>query len=112
MNRNPPPEDPLYQLGLALLEVIDKPVTLELEHPRHLAALTLQGILIRAFDTPITPSVSLMIGSQTLTLRLSKIKQTHIARDTKGRHQLEAIHLLLNDNYALHIKPDNQNITH
>ncbi len=108
MNPKQPPHDPLLTLGLALLELIDCPIAIELEQPNNPAALALHGILLRAFDdfgSPTNPTMTLMIGAHSTTIRLAQIRQTQYHRDPTDHHKLLAIRLLLSDEYTLHIKP-------
>ncbi len=108
MNTPQTPHDPYYNLGLALLELLNKPVLLELEHPDSPAALALHGTLLRAFDPPTTtapPALTLMIGAHSVNIRLGAIKQTAYKRAPTQPPRLLAVHLLLTDGHALHIKP-------
>ena len=73
-----PPDNGLFALSLALLELIDREVAIELEQGDNPCALVLQGTLLRAFDTPsttATPSISLMTGAHSITIRLGPIRR-------------------------------------
>jgi hypothetical protein len=98
-------DDLFFELGLALLELIDKPVDIELEQPTRAAGLVLNGTLIRAFDTPAQADLSLAIGSHTISIRPSHLKTIAITRNNNPKHQIQSLHLLFTDNFSLHIKP-------
>jgi hypothetical protein len=95
-----------YQLGLALLELIDQPLDVELEHPANPAGLVLNGTLLRAFDTPAQADLSIAIGAHTIVIRPSHLKAISINRTPKHPHQIQSVHLLLTDHFHLHIKPN------
>lgn len=104
---DPPPNDGLFALSLALLELIDREVAIELEQGDNPCALILRGTLLRAFDTPSTtaaPSISLMIGAHSITLRLGSIRRIAYRHKTLPLPRLRSIHIHLDDNYSLHIK--------
>lgn len=100
--------DLLYELGLALIELLDRPITVELERAAAAHALALEGVLLRAFDGTARahlPTLTIMIGGHCVKLRLGTIKQTHLERDRKRPGApLQSAHILLSDGYALHIK--------
>jgi len=101
------PDNPLYTLGLALLELIDHPVLLTLQHPDHNNHLHLQGTLIKAFDPPTPtapPSVTLMLGAHSTTIRLASLQTAQYQKSPPPKPHLIAIHILLHDHYALHIR--------
>lgn len=94
-----------FQLGLALLELLDQPLDIELEHPTNTAGLILNGTLLRAFDTPAQADLSITIGAHTITIRPSHLKAISINRTTDHANQIQSVHLLLTDHFHLHIKP-------
>jgi hypothetical protein len=98
-------DDLFYELGLALLELLDRPIDLELEQTGAPDGLVLTGTLLRAFDTPAQASLSITIGAHTISIRPTPIKQLQIKRNNLNRHQIQSIHLLLTDGFSLHIKP-------
>ncbi len=104
-----------YQLALALLELIEKPIDIELEQPGHHEGLALHGTLLRAFDTPVAhsapPSLSVMIGAQTLTIRLAPIEKIAVRRPKSTlSNRLRSIHILLTDGFTLHINAQPQHL--
>lgn len=98
-------DDLFFELGLALLELIDKPIDLELEQPTRAEGLVLNGTLLRAFDTPAQADLSLSIGAHTISIRPSHLKTIAITRADTPHHQIQSLHLLFTDNFSLHIKP-------
>jgi hypothetical protein len=98
-------DDLFFQLGLALLELLDRPLDLELEHPTCTAGLVLNGTLLRAFDSPAQADLSITIGAHTITIRPSCLKAISINRDTSFGNPIQSLHLLLADNFFLHVKP-------
>lgn len=105
-----PADDDLYALSLALLELLDHEIAVELEQGDNPAALILQGTLLRAFDTPsntTTPSISLMIGAHSISIRLAQIRRIVYRHKTRPHRRLTSIHILLHDDYSLHIKSIN-----
>ena len=98
-------DDLFFELGLALLELIDQPIDLELEQPYQNQGLVLNGTLLRAFDTPAQADLSLTIGSHTISIRPSHLKTIAITRNNNPHHQIQSLHLLFTDNFSLHIKP-------
>lgn len=94
-----------FQLGLALLELLDRPLDVELEHPTSTAGLVLNGTLLRAFDTPAQADLSIAIGAHTISIRPSHLKAISINRSTGPPSQIQSVHLLLTDHFHLHIKP-------
>src|SRR6476646_11326904 len=98
-------DDLFFQLGLALLELIDKPIDLELERPDSTAGLILNGTLLRAFDTPAQADLSLTIGAHTISIRPSNLKAITINRTNNQTSQIQSLHLLFTDNFFLHVKP-------
>jgi len=108
MHPQTPPNDPLYPFALALLELIEKPVLVELEHHHRNPSLAVAGTLIRAFDPPnptAPPSITIMIGAHTTTIRLAPVRRAHCQKSPPPRRRVLALHALLTDGYALHIKP-------
>ncbi len=99
-------DDLLYQLAVALLELIDKPIDIELEQTGSPHGLVLNGTLLRAFDTPASaaPSLSVMIGAHITTIRIAPIHRIAIQRTNDKPNPLHSIHLLLTDGFSLHIK--------
>lgn len=100
-------DDLFYQLGLALLELLDKPIDLELSRHKSTNGLILNGTLLRAFDTPAQASLSLTIGAHTISIRPSTLKTLHITRSKQQPSQIQSLHLLFTDQYTIHIKPTN-----
>jgi hypothetical protein len=98
-------DDLLYELGLALLELIDRPIDLELSQNRHANGLVLNGTLLRAFDSPAQADISLMIGSHTISIRPATLANIFITRAEPHKGPLQSIHILFTDNFFLHIKP-------
>lgn len=98
-------DDLLYELGLALLELLDRPIDLELEQTGAPQGLILTGTLLRAFDTPAQASLSITIGAHTISIRPSPIKKLLIQRNNQNTHQIQSVHLLFTDGFSLHIKP-------
>jgi hypothetical protein len=99
----------IHQLALALLELIDQPILLELEHRNRTSSLALTGTLLRAFDDPlptIAPTLTIMIGAHSISLRLTTIQQATIHHAPLPPNRVRSVHLLLHDGYSLHIKPD------
>jgi hypothetical protein len=113
--KNQNQDDILYQLAIALLELLDQPVELELGQAGTRAGLILNGILFRAFDQPnqtTAPSLTIAIGAQSITIRTSSIKRIAIRRSANHKNRPQNIHALLSDGFALHIKPQpNRNTT-
>jgi hypothetical protein len=91
-----------YRLGLALLQLLEKRVDIELQRAGAPNGLVLDGTLLRAFDTPNQPSLTLMIGAHTIAIRPSRIKRIAIDKSTD---HLQAVHLLLPDDFQLHLAP-------
>ena len=98
-------DDLFYELGLALLELIDKPIDLELSRPRSTTGLVLTGTLLRAFDTPAQASLSITISAHTISIRPSNLKDIHITRDKQQPSQIQSLHLTFTDQFTIHIKP-------
>jgi hypothetical protein len=94
-----------FQLGLALLELIDKPIDLEIEQAHNASGLVLNGNLIRAFDTPAQADLSLAIGAHTISIRPSTLKAIAVNRTNNQTGQIQSVHLLFTDNFSLHLKP-------
>lgn len=108
MNPKHQPHSPdLHAIALALLELLDRPVSLELEQGDRPAALALSGTLLRAFDDPLpatATALTIMVGAHAVSLRLATIQRALVQRATAPPAKLRGIHLLLDDGYALHIK--------
>jgi hypothetical protein len=100
---HPPDDDTLYTLGLALLELLDREIAIELEQGDNPSGLVLQGTLLRAFDAPpgtTTPSINLMIGAHSISIRPGPIHRIAY----RHKPHLDSIHIHFHDNYSLHIK--------
>ena len=98
-------DDLFYHLGVALLELIEKPIDIELQRAQGPSALVLNGILLRAFDTPAQPSLAIAIGAHTIAIRPSSLLSLLINRNPKNPHVIESIQMLLNDGFTIHLKP-------
>jgi len=101
--------DVLYQLALALLELLGRPVDLELEleHSQGNGGLALHGTLLRAFEPPfhpLSPTLGIAIGAHYVSIRVAGIEDI-VCRRSGDKHQvLHSLHVLLSNGDALHIK--------